>query len=79
MVGVLGALEVSDTLELLAEVRSYSEKFLNRGDVMFNLGLRRALSSRVKLLASAGTGLTNGPETTTFIAYLGVQLLLGEK
>ena len=79
VVGLLGALEVSDALELMAEVRSFSEKFLNRGDVVVNLGLRRALSSKVKLLASVGTGLTNGPETTTFIAYLGVQLLLGEK
>jgi hypothetical protein len=79
VVGVLGALEVSDTLELLAEVRSYSEKFLNGGDVILNAGMRLALSSKVKLLASAGTGLTNGPGTTTFIAYLGVQLLLGEK
>ena len=78
VVGVLGALEASDTLELLAEVRSYSEKFLNGGDVILNVGLRRALGSD-KLLASAGTGLTNGPETTTFIAYLGVQVLLGEK
>ena len=79
VVGLLGALEVSDALELMAEVRSFSEKLLNRGDVVVNLGLRRALSPRVKLLASVGTGLTNGPETPTFIAYLGVQLLLGEK
>lgn len=79
VVGLLGALEVSDTLELLAEVRSFSDKFLNRGDVVVNLGLRQALSSRVKLIASVGTGLTNGPDTTSFIAYLGVQVLLGEK
>lgn len=79
VVGVLGALEASDKLELLAEVRSYSETFVNRGDVIFNLGLRRSLGSKAKLLASAGTGLTNGQGTTTFIAYLGVQLLLGGK
>jgi hypothetical protein len=79
VVGLLGALEVSDALELMAEVHSVSEKFLNHGDVVLNLGLRRVLSSKVKLLASVGTGLTSGPETTTFIAYLGVQLLLGEK
>lgn len=79
VVGLLGALEVSDTLELLAEVRSFSEKLLNRGDVVVNVGLRQALSHRIRLLASVGTGLTNGPETTTFIAYLGVQLLLGQK
>jgi hypothetical protein len=79
VVGLLGALEVSDAFELLAEVRSFSKRFLNRGDVVVNLGLRRALSPTVKLLASVGTGLTNGPETTTFIAYLGVQWVLGEK
>ena len=79
VVGLLGALEVSDRLELLAEVRSFSEKFLNRGDVILNIGLRQALGSRVKLLASVGTGLTNGPDTTSFIAYLGIQLMLGEK
>jgi len=79
VVGVLGALEVSDTLELMAEIRSYSEKFLNGGDVILNTGLRLAMSSKVKLLASAGTGLTNTPGATTFIAYLGVQLLLGGK
>jgi hypothetical protein len=79
VVGVLGSLEVADTLELLAEVRSYSEKFLNGGDLILNAGMRVALSSKVKLLASAGTGLTNAPGATTFIAYLGVQVLLGEK
>ena len=79
VVGLLGALEVSDALELMAEVRSFGEKLLNGGDVVVNLGLRRALSSRVRLLASVGTGLNNGPETPTFIAYLGVQLVLGKK
>ena len=44
VVGVLGALEVSDALELLAEVRSYTERPVNRGEVLVNLGLRRALS-----------------------------------
>ena len=78
VVGLLGALEVSDALELLAEVRSVNTKLLNRGDVVGNLGLRRAFSSRVKLLASVGTGLTNGPQTTTFMAYLGVQLVLAK-
>ena len=79
VVGVLGSVEPTDTLELMAEVRSYSETFVNRGDVIFNLGLRRAFGSQVKLLASAGTGLTNGQGTTTFIAYLGIQVLLGRK
>ncbi len=65
VVGVLGAVEASDKLELLAEVRSYSETFPNRGDVILNLGLRRSLGSKVKLLASAGTGLTSGQGTTS--------------
>jgi hypothetical protein len=79
VVGILGALEVSDCLQLMAEVRYFGEKFLNHGDVVLNLGLRRALSAKVKLLASAGTGLTNSPGATTFIAYLGVQVSLGGK
>lgn len=79
VVGLLGALQASETLELMAELRSFSENFPNRGDVVVNLGLRRALNPTIKLLASVGTGLTNGPETPTFIAYFGVQLMLGEK
>lgn len=79
VVGLLGTLQVSDALELMAEVRSFSENLLNHGDVMVNVGLRRVWSPRVKLLASVGTGVTNGPDTSTFIAYLGVQLMLGEK
>jgi hypothetical protein len=78
VVGTLGALQVSDALELMAEVRSYSQNFLNRGDVIVNVGLRQALNSRFKLLASVGTGVTNGPDATSFIAYLGIQLALGE-
>ena len=70
---------MSQALELMAEMRRFSEKFLGRGDVVGNLGLRLALSPKVKLLASVGTGLTNGPTAPTFIAYLGVQLVLGEK
>jgi len=79
VVGLLGALQASDALELMAEVRSFSENLLNRGDVVVNVGLRRALNSSVKLLASVGTGVTNSPDTPTFIAYLGIQLVLGEK
>jgi hypothetical protein len=79
VVGILGALQVSEALELMAELRSFSENFPNRGDVVVNLGLRRALNPTIKLLASVGTGLTNGPDTPTLIAYVGVQLMLGEK
>jgi hypothetical protein len=77
VVGLLGAVDASDHLELMAEVRSFSRKFLNQGDVVVNVGLRQTLSSKFKLLASVGTGLTNTPGATSFIAYLGIQLLLG--
>jgi hypothetical protein len=78
VVGLLGSVQASEALELMAEVRSYSEKFLNGGDVILNIGLRQRLSKRFKLLASVGTGLNHGPDTTSFIAYLGIQLVLGE-
>lgn len=78
VVGVLGAVQASENLELLAEVRSFSEKFLNRGDVVVNIGLRQRLSDRFKLLASVGTGLDHGPDATSFIAYLGIQVMLGQ-
>jgi hypothetical protein len=79
VVGVLGAFELSKKLELLAEVRSLSSRFLSGGDLIANIGLRRQLSARVRLLASAGTGLRRGPDTTRFVAYLGAQVLLGDK
>ena len=79
VVGVLGLVEASDHLELMAEVRSFSQKFLNQGDVVVNVGLRQTLSSKLRLLASVGTGLTNTPGATSFIAYLGIQLMLGDK
>ena len=78
VVGLLGSLQASDALELMAEVRIFSENLLNRGDVIVNVGLRHTLGSRFKLLASVGTGVSNGPQATSFIAYLGIQMLLGE-
>jgi hypothetical protein len=78
VVGIIGAVKPNDDLELLAEVRNFSDKFLNRGDLIVNVGLRQALGSRFKLLAAVGTGLTNSPGATSFIAYLGIQMLLGE-
>ena len=77
VVGLLGAMKPMEDLELLAELRNSSEKFLNTGDLIVNVGLRQALGSRFKLLASVGTGLSNTPGATSFIAYLGIQLLLG--
>lgn len=79
ILGVLGSMEVTDNLELMAEVRTFSEKFLSNADVILNFGLRYALGSQFKLLASAGTGVNNIPQATSFIAYLGVQVILGDE
>ena len=78
VVGLLGFVQASDKLDLMAEVRSFSAKFLNQGDVVVNVGLRQTLSPKLRLLASVGTGLTNTPGATSFIAYLGIQLVLGD-
>ena len=75
--GILGAYEATEGLELLAELRSISGKLLNGGDLIVNVGLRKELGKRWKLLASAGTGVNNGPARTQFIGYLGVQWLFG--
>lgn len=77
VIGLLAAIDASESLELMAEVHSTREKLLNGGDVVFNVGLRTPLSSKIRLLASVGTGLTNKPETPSFIAYLGIQLMVG--
>ena len=79
VVGVLGAMQASEMLEVVAEVRSYSHKFLNSGDVIGNVGLRQTVSPKLKLVASVGTGLNNRADATTFITFVGVQLLLGKK
>jgi hypothetical protein len=77
--GLLGSLEVSKSLELLAELRSRNPGFSGDGDVILNVGLRQALGAHLKLLASAGTGLRSGSDTTRFIGYLGIQTLFGDK
>jgi hypothetical protein len=77
--GLLAAIEVSEQLELMAELRSVSERLLNGGDFVLNIGLRQELGSHLKLLVSAGSGLRGGPDTTRFVGYLGMQLLLGNK
>jgi hypothetical protein len=77
--GILGAVNASEDLELLSELRVFGETLGRPQDVILNIGLRKELGSRFKLLASMGTGLTNGPNSTSFIAYLGIQLLLGKE
>ena len=79
VVGVLGAVQASENLEFMAEVRNTSDKLLNGGDVIGNVGLRQVLSPKLKLVASVGTGLNNRTDATTFTTYIGVQIVLGKK
>jgi len=77
--GVLAAFHVSDALEVLAEVRSVGPQFLKHSDVVVNIGLRYELGSHLKLLAAIGSGVTNVPDSTSVVAYLGIQLLFGKE
>jgi hypothetical protein len=76
--GLLGAFEFTKKLELMAEIRSVSERFLNGGDLIVNVGLRQELVEHLKLIAAAGTGLRNGTDTTRFLGYLGFQFFTGQ-
>jgi hypothetical protein len=76
--GALGAYEATKRLELLAEVRNASDTFLSGGDLVVNLGLRLELTSKIKLLAAAGTGLRQGPDATRFVGYLGFQYVTAQ-
>lgn len=77
--GLLGALHASDNLELLAEIHGTVAPGLSNWDPLINVGLRRSFGDRFKLLASVGTGLTNGADSTRLIAYLGFQVLIGKE
>jgi hypothetical protein len=76
--GLLGAFEVTKKLELMAEIRSESERFLIGGDLIVNVGLRQEIVEHLKLIAAAGTGLRNGTDTTRFVGYLGFQFFTGQ-
>jgi len=76
--GLLGSVEVTKQLELLAELHSTSEHFLSGGDLVVNVGLRHQIAGHFKLLAAAGTGLRSGNDTTRFVGYLGFQFFTGQ-
>jgi hypothetical protein len=76
--GVLGAIEVTKQLELMAEIRSASEHFLSGGDLIANIGLRQEIVRHLKLIAAVGSGLRNGIDTTRFVGYLGFQFFTGQ-
>jgi len=57
--GLMGSFQASDNLELLAEIHGTVQSNLTHWDPLVNVGLRRNLGNRVKLLASVGTGQGN--------------------
>jgi len=75
--GLLVSVEISEQSDLLAEVHGNRSRD-GGSESVINLGMRRSLTDRVRLLASAGTGLGDGPERVRLLAYLGIQLLLGK-
>ena len=77
--GLLGALQPTDNLELMAEIHGSAESGWGNSNSLVNVGLRERVTDQLKLLASVGTGLDNGPDSTRLIAYLGIQLLLGQR
>jgi hypothetical protein len=79
VLGILGGLLVSERLELMSEIHVTGAKLFSGSDVVLNFGLRQELTPHLKLLASAGAGLNSGSDRTSFVAYLGIQILLGQE
>ncbi|HZP94699.1 MAG TPA: hypothetical protein VFB20_17720 [Burkholderiales bacterium] len=64
----------SESLELIAELHTIVDPTFPQDGPVLNFGLRKQLSERYTLLASAGTGVGNSEDRTVLIAYLGLQL-----
>ena len=77
--GLLTAMELSGQFEIIAELYATAPRGGGRTDSIVQVGLRRSIAERMRLLASVGTGLGNDVERTRFLAYLGIQLLLGKE
>jgi hypothetical protein len=77
VLGLLGAVEITNQFEFMAELHSESERFLNGGDLIVNFGFRQEIAGHLKLIAAAGTGLRNGIDATRFVGYLGFQFVTG--
>jgi hypothetical protein len=71
--GVAVGYPYSETLELLCELHATADHAFHHADTVLNFGLRKKLSERFTLLASAGTGLRNSDERTEFVGYFGLQ------
>ena len=72
--GVAVGYPYSETLELLGELHTTTDRSFQHDDTVLNLGFRRHLSERFTLIASAGTGLRNSDERTELVGYFGLQM-----
>ncbi|MBI3530851.1 MAG: transporter [Betaproteobacteria bacterium] len=72
--GVVVGYPYSEKLELLGELHATTDHSFHHGDTVLNFGLRKKLSERLTLLASAGAGLRNSDERTELVGYAGLQM-----
>jgi hypothetical protein len=77
--GLLGAFQLSEKVEVMAEARLFTERPFDFSDVILNAGFRAKLGEHMKLLGAMGFGPNNSPDATRFFAYLGIQVLLGKQ
>jgi hypothetical protein len=76
--GVFTGLGFAEGSEVLAELYLQAFKDHDDPEVGWNVGLDLALSPRIHLQTSGGTGIDGGPGSRReWEAYLGVQLFLG--
>jgi hypothetical protein len=75
--GVVGAYELRENFELLAEVHGDSLVQGGEGDLLGNIGIRYPFSGKVLLIASAGRLWKPLPSASAqYLTYLGLQFLL---
>ena len=77
--GALGAIEISQTMEVMGELRRAQEKFLGGGETIMNVGVKARLSENAKLLAALGKGLGRGADSPSLLIFLGLQLVFGQE
>jgi hypothetical protein len=73
--GVLGALPVAEGFEALAEGRRFAPALTRGGHTLLDIGFRARLSDRATAIGSIGKSVASGPDSPSWTAYLGVQLV----
>ena len=76
MYGLVGAMELSKTTSVIAEVHAASRTNFTRDVVTLNFGFRHTLNAHAIWIASLGHDVHSGEDASlAFIGYCGVQLL----